>query len=418
MKTTIFPADPELHRRSGVKSLIPQVLNLLLAGSYLVMILLLVSAPVRRLGGMGGVMGNGVNAGMGGSTVSLPSVYILFSLLILVHLVSLYRSHLSWHLIMTVGLCMIISSTLTLGLLFYVRQYANLLQSVYPVPSLVYSSLILSFLLGVYGVTDLVRKRHSIEENEKEGSRSTFPLSQERYRNVRLLTEGGVGTIWYAERISDDLPVVVKVPRRDDEKTGMSFMQEINVWKDLEHPHIATVLSANILPVPYIEIEYMPATLADLEKPIPVSQAVQIITSVVSALIYAHDRGVAHCDIKPSNILLTGENVPRLTDWGLARSGSSRWSVSGFSPRYAAPEQNQPNPECGYGTDIWQIGMVFTELLTGRAEIPSGDEPVFLQHKGAVLLPVLQRCLAPDLQDRYRSAKALMEDLNAILSCL
>ncbi|WP_319579740.1 serine/threonine-protein kinase [uncultured Methanospirillum sp.] len=416
MKTTIFPADPELLRRSGVKSLTPHVLNLLLAGSYLVLILLLASSPAHRYGGMGGPMSGGVNAGMGGSTVSLPLVYLLFSLLIIVHLASLYRSRLPWHLFMAVGLGMIISSTLTLGLFFFVRQYSNLLQSVYPVPSLVSISLILSFLLGVYGVTELVRKRHSMEENEKDGSRSTFPLSQERYRNIRLLTEGGVGTIWYAERISDDLPVVVKVPRRDDEQTGMSFMQEISVWKDLEHPHIAQVLSANILPVPYIEIEYLPGTLADLEKPLPVPQALQIITSLVSALIYAHDRGVAHCDIKPSNILLTQDNVPRLTDWGLARSGSSRWSVSGFSPRYAAPEQNLPNPGCGYGTDIWQIGMVFTDLLTGRAEFPSETEPVFLQREGADILPVLQRCLASDPHDRYRSAKALMEDLNAILS--
>ncbi len=417
MKTTIFPADPELHRRSGAKSLIHQALNLLLAGSYLVMILLLVSAPARRYGGMGGPMG-GANAGMGGSTVSPPLVYLLLFLLIVVHLASLYRSRLPWHLIMAVGLGMIISSTLTLGLFFFVRQYSNLFQSVYPVSSLVSGSLILSFLLGVYGVSELVRKRDLMEPDKKDGSGSSFPLPAERYRNVRLLTEGGIGMIWYAERISDDLPVVVKVPRRDDEQTGMSFMQEISVWKDLEHPHIAQVLSANILPVPYIEIEYLPATLADLQKPLPVSQALQIVTSLVSALIYAHDRGVAHCDIKPSNILLTQDNVPRLTDWGLARSGSSRWSVSGYSPRYAAPEQNQPNPGCGYYTDIWQIGMVFTELLTGRAEIPSGTEPVFSQKEGAVLLPVLKRCLASDPHDRYRSAKALMEDLNTIRSGL
>ncbi len=417
MKTTIFPAEPELHRRSGVKSKFLQGLNLLLAGLYLLTLFLLISSPVRRYGGMGGP--GGVNAGMGGSTLSLPLVYILFSLLIIVHLVFLYRSRIPWYLFMAVGLGMIISSTLTLGLFFFVRQYSNLLQSVYPIPSLVSGLLMFSFILGVYGVIEVVRKRHSMDENEKNGSLSTFPLLNERYRNVKLLAEGGIGTIWYAERISDDFPVVVKVPRRDDEQTGMSFMQEISVWKDLEHPHIATILSANILPVPYIEIEYLPATLADIKKPIPVSQAVHIIQSLVSALIYAHDRGVAHCDIKPSNILLTRENIPKLTDWGLARSGgSSRWSVSGFSPRYAAPEQNQPNPVCGYGTDIWQIGMVFTELLIGRVEIPSGSEPIFLTPEGAALLAVLQRCLAPDLHERYSSAKALMADLNSILSCL
>jgi serine/threonine protein kinase len=218
--------------------------------------------------------------------------------------------------------------------------------------------------------------------------------------------------IWYAERIESGMPVVVKVPRRDDEKTGMSFMQEISVWKDLDHPHIATVLSANILPVPYIEIEYLPGSLAELNKPVPFSEALEIIRSLASALVYAHDRGVAHCDIKPSNILLTKENVPKLTDWGLARSGSPRWSVSGFSPRYAAPEQHQLTPDCGFATDIWQTGMVFSELLTGHAEVPSGIEPVFMQKEGVGVLPVLHRCLAPDPHDRYPSARALSEDLD------
>ncbi|HWQ63578.1 MAG TPA: serine/threonine-protein kinase [Methanospirillum sp.] len=358
-------------------------------------------------------MEHGENEGMGNAAnLSLPVMYIFFSLLVVLHLVMLYKSYLSWHLIMSVVLGLIISSTLMLSLLFFVRQYANLLQFTYPFPSLVYGSLGLSFVLGMYGVTDLVRKRHQIEGYEKSMTPSSFPLPANRYRNVRILTEGGVGIIWYAERISDNLAVVVKVPRRVDEKTGMSFMQEISVWKDLDHPHIAAVLSANILPVPYIEIEYLPGTLADIEMPVATSRALQIIRSLVSALVYAHERGVAHCDIKPSNILLTSDGYVKLTDWGLARSGSSRWSVSGFSPRYAAPEQHQQASDCGYGTDIWEIGMVFSELLTGNATIPTGSEPVFLQREGAEILPIIQKCLASSPGDRYLSVKALLEDLD------
>jgi hypothetical protein len=413
MKTTIFPesqtikTEPEFHKQ------VIRALNLVLAGLYVVVILLLLSAPVQHGNrGMGGEMEHGGNAGMGNAAnVSLPVMYIFFSLLVILHLVMLFKS-LSWHLIMSVGLGLIISSTLILCLLFFVRPYANLLQFTYPLPLLVYGSLGLSFILGMYGVTELVRNRHQFEGSEITLTPSPFPLPTNRYRNVRILAEGGVGIIWYAERISDNLAVVVKVPRRVDEKTGMSFMQEISVWKDLDHPHIAAVLSANILPVPYIEIEYLPGTLADIKKPVATAKALQIIRSLVSALVYAHGRGVAHCDIKPSNILLTSDGSVKLTDWGLARSGPSRWSVSGFSPRYAAPEQHQQAPNCGYGTDIWEIGMVFSELLTGNATIPSGKEPVFLEREGAELLRIIQKCLASSPGDRYLSAKALLEDLD------
>lgn len=411
MKTTIFPGSENKTIKPDIKNQAVWALNLILAGLYVVIILAVVSAPVHH--GNRGIGGG--NAGMGNmANDSLPVFYFLFSLLIILHLITMYHSRLSWKFILSVGLGLIICSSLVLGLLFFVRQYANLLQFTYLVPSLVYSSLMLSFLLGVYAVTDVFRRKNLMEISENTTLPTFFPLPDNRYKNVRILAEGGVGVIWYAERLSDTLPVVVKVPRKVDEKTGMSFMQEISVWKDLEHPHIATLLSANILPVPYIEIEYLPGSLADTKKPVPISECIHIIRSLVSALVYAHERGVAHCDIKPSNILLTLNGDVKLTDWGLARSGSSRWSVSGFSPRYAAPEQYHLIGDCGYGTDIWQIGLVFSELLTGTPALPSGDEPVFRKPYGADILRILQRCLACDPGSRYLSAQALMDDLDRL----
>lgn len=409
MKTTIFPPDQEPGKKTEQKKIALRIGNLILTCSYLVIIPLLTISPVHHgYSGMGRGMGNNVN-------ISLPLLYILFSLLIIVHLVYLYQSYKSrfpWHIIMLSHIGMIISATFAFSLLFFVRQSLNLFHSSHFVPYLVYFSLACSFLLGIFGVIDLVRKRGQLDDININGLESSFPLPTNRYQKVRILAEGGVGIIWYAERKDDDLPVVVKVPRRIDEKTGISFLQEISVWKDLDHPNIATVLSVNILPFPYIEIEYLPGSLEEMKKPVSLLQAVRIIRCLVSALVYAHDRGVAHCDIKPSNILLTGNGVPKLTDWGLSRSGSSRWWVSGFSPLYAAPEQHQLTPECGYSTDIWQIGMVFAELLTGKAGPLSGTEQVFLTQGGAVILPILQKCLAPDPGDRYLSAKALRSDLD------
>ncbi len=390
--------------------------DLLLSGLYLFFLLSLVSQPVRHGSGW---MGNGMGGGMGTAiSLSAPSLLILFSLLIIIHLLSLVPSPLPWHLVMAGGLGMILSATLCLSLLFFVQPSGHLLESAISIPSLVYAALLGSFLLGLYRVIRLVRGRRLPERAVIQDPGSLFPLPESRYRNVRLLAEGGVGLIWYAEQVDDDLPVVVKVPRHDDEKTGISFMQEISVWKDLDHPHIATVITANILPFPYIVTEYLPGSLAEREKPVPAQGAVWIIRCVVSALVYAHERGVAHCDIKPSNILLTREGIPRLTDWGLARTGSPRWSVSGFSPRYAAPEQMSLSPACGFATDIWQIGMVFAELLTGRADVPSGTEPIFSLPGNAACLPVILRCLAADPAFRYSSATLLLNDLDRLISLM
>ncbi len=405
MKTTILPG-PDLSPRKNHRYFWGfQIIHLLLILQFLLVEFLFLTVPIRH--GHGG----GVGQGMGNTiSLSLPSFSILFLVLILCHIISLLGARLPIRFILAAGFGQIITATLTLGLLLFSRQSLNLLQTVYSDPMLILLSLACSILLGIYMVISQVRKAHG-REGEEGRDISSFPLPKNRYRNIRPIGEGGVGTIWYAERMGDGTPVVVKVPRKDDEMTGLSFMQEISIWKDLDHPHIAMLLSANILPVPYIEIEYLPGSVADLKTPVPTGQALQIIQGLVSALLYAHGRGVTHCDIKPTNILLTREGIPKLTDWGLARSGKERWSVSGFSPTYAAPEQRQMYSECTASTDIWQIGMVSAELLTGRPEIPSGTEPVFQTREGEIFLSIIQRCLTADPAGRYQSIQELSEDL-------
>lgn len=406
MKTTIFPADKSKKKTNSVTLL--QILNLALAILYLTIELFLVSVPQSHGHGVG--MGHGVGNTL---TFSLPLFLILFLLMILFHLISVFQNRLQVRFILGTGLGQVITTTLLSGLLLFSRQSFNLLQIEYPYTNLVLFFLTVSLILGVYMIIGKVRKEYG-NERERDRNISSFPLPKNRYRNIRPIGEGGVGTIWYAERIGDGTPVVVKVPRKEDEMTGLSFMQEISIWKDLQHPHIATLLSANILPVPYLEIEYLPGSVADLKTPIPVEQAVLIIQGLVSALLYAHGRGVTHCDIKPTNILLTYEGIPKLTDWGLARSGRDRWSVSGFSPTYAAPEQRQMNSECTATTDIWQVGMVCAEIFTGRTEIPAGDEEVFQTQKGGVLLSIIQKCLASDPARRYQSVQELSDDLDIV----
>jgi hypothetical protein len=407
MKTTIFPGILNKTDKKDKSTQALHIINLILVLNYLIVNILLVSVPVRHGygSGMGGGMGNAIN-------LSLPSFLILFSILIIFHLISFFQTRIPVWLSIGIGFGQVITGAMTLGLLIFSRQSSSLLNVVYPAPILVFGSLALSVVLGIFIVVQQVRVGQVKDTDTIAEGVSIFPLPLKRYRNVHILTEGGVGTIWYAERVEDDLAVVVKVPKRTDEKTGMSFMQEISLWKDLDHANIAIVFSANILPVPYMEIEYLPESLAEIKKPVSISQALFIIKGLVSALIYAHGQGVSHCDIKPSNILLTKEGVPKLTDWGLARSGSSRWSVSGFSPSYAAPEQLQIHPECSFSTDIWQIGMLLVELLTGSNEVLSDDERISHQENGTAVLHIIHTCLSVDPKDRYPSAQALYEELN------
>ena len=374
MKTTILTSPP-VQKEYPVSGSGPVLLvHLILVTNYFIVLFLLLLVPQRH--GYGG-----------GSSVSLPSFLVLFSVLVILHIGLILRHRLPPHIIQYIDIILAIISAMTLSLILFSRQSANLLQAVYPIPLLISVSLGISLVLGViFGKVDVFtgKQRSSIPT---PGKISLFPLPENRYRNVRHLTDGGVGTIWYAERITDGIPVVVKVPTRDDEQTGMSFLQEMSIWKELNHPNIVSVLSVNVLPVPYMEMEYLPGSLASLKKPVSITRALNLIGSMISALIYAHGQGIVHCDIKPTNILMTREGVPKLTDWGLSRSGSSRWAVSGFSPRYAAPEQTPGRSECNQATDIWQIGMILAELLTGKADIPSGDESVFYENNGAGILP-------------------------------
>lgn len=402
MKTQLLTEIPKEQKQRRAHSLPDIAINLFLAINYLIVVTSLISGPRH---------GHGAGSDL---TFALHSFLILFVILIIVHLTFIFQSFLSTRILLVSGFILIISGAMILGLLLFSHQESEILQKLYPDPTLGLGFLVLSLLLGLYRVTKIVIPGH-VNKAGIMSELQDFPLPRGRYRNVRILTEGGVGTIWYAERTADNLPVAIKIPKRTDEQTGRSFMQEISLWKDLNHANIVTIMSANILPVPYIEMEYLPDSLATIEKPVSILHAVEIFDNLVSALTYAHNLGIIHCDIKPTNILLTHNGVPKLTDWGLASSGlSRRWAASGFSPRYAAPEQRQNPSDCSPATDIWQIGMILTELLTGKAEIPSGSEMVFLQSEGTQMLPIILRCLARDPSDRYPSAQELRDDLDRL----
>ncbi len=252
-----------------------------------------------------------------------------------------------------------------------------------------------------------------------------------KYDDIECVGEGGLGRVFRATRRADGQTVAVKIPIAFDEATGRAFLKEMRLWEDLRHPNIVTVYSVNILPVPYVEMEYVPRSLEQLEKPADIGTAIRIVAGVADGLAYAHGCGVIHRDIKPHNILLSEGMTPKITDWGMGKvlTRGAETSVLGFSPTYAAPEQLAPKQygATGTATDLYQLGVVFYELLTGTVPFSGesvgeismailGDPPAppsRIRPGTEALDAIVLRCLGKDPEQRYRSAAELRADLDS-----
>lgn len=264
---------------------------------------------------------------------------------------------------------------------------------------------------------------------------SYFPRELEgKYTGISVIGRGGIAYVYGANRKSDGKKVAIKIPISFDEMTGKCFLNEIQAWETLRHRNIVEVYGVNILPVPYVEMEFVPGSLEAVAKPLPVWKAVYIVRGIADALSYAHAHGIIHRDIKPHNILVTEDLTPKITDWGMSKvlaTDARKSSIAGFSLSYAAPEQVSP---AEYGrtdvrTDIYQLGVLFYELVTGS--IPFGGEsivavgnailrespapPSEYNPDAAVLDRIILRCLEKDPARRYQSAAELLTALSGYL---
>jgi len=258
------------------------------------------------------------------------------------------------------------------------------------------------------------------------------PALSARYTGIVPVGSGGTARVFLATRVRDGQTVAVKVPLRTDEATGRSFLKEIGIWRGLVHQNIVRVCAVNILPSPYVEMEYFDRSLKDLEKPLSPERACSIVAGIAEGLAYAHEKGVIHRDLKPGNILLAPDGTPKIADWGLGRvlADGDETTAPGFSLHYAAPEQLAPARygPAGAGTDLFQLGVVLYELLTGAfpyngvgpgeyAAAVLSDDPVPPSAVEPALAPfdqIVLRCLEKDPATRYASAEAFLADLRAI----
>jgi eukaryotic-like serine/threonine-protein kinase len=255
-----------------------------------------------------------------------------------------------------------------------------------------------------------------------------------KYTGISTIGSGGFAIVYSAYRTADNRKVAVKIPIRYDETTGKSFLNEMTIWKKLNHPNIVEVLAANILPVPFVEMEFVPGSLEALQKPLPIETATRIIHDITGAIRFAHEQRCIHRDIKPQNILMDDDLVPKITDWGMSKvleESAKKTTMAGFSLVYAAPEQIAPEKfgTTDERTDIYQIGTVFYELVTGS--IPFGGESM-MEMVNAILYEqpfppsrynpdaegvdtIILKCLAKDPDKRYQSAGELLDALREYL---
>src|SRR5512142_2472028 len=210
-------------------------------------------------------------------------------------------------------------------------------------------------------------------------ARLTAALS-DRYRIGRELGAGGMATVYLAHDVRHDRPVALKVLRPELSAIlgAERFLAEIKTTANLQHPHILSLFDSGEADglvwyvMPYVEGESLRDRLAR-EHQLPVDEAVRIASEVADALAYAHGHGVIHRDIKPENILLHGGHA-MVADFGIALAvsrsdGGTRMTETGMSlgtPHYMSPEQAMGEREITPKADIFALGCVLYEMLSGE----------------------------------------------------
>jgi hypothetical protein len=207
-----------------------------------------------------------------------------------------------------------------------------------------------------------------------------------RYKVLSQLGCGGMGTVYAAYDTQLDRNVALKVPafQPGDSAGAERFLREAQIAAGLTHPNLCPVYdvgevdSVQYLTMPVIDGDSLAVRLRRDGRLTP-PEAISLVTAVARAVAVAHAAGVVHRDLKPANILLDGRGNPVVTDFGLARRGTLdelRLTASGVfvgTPTYAAPEQIAATEAATPAADVYALGAVLYECLTGRP--PFGGRP-------------------------------------------
>jgi serine/threonine-protein kinase len=259
-----------------------------------------------------------------------------------------------------------------------------------------------------------------------------------RYELTHLIARGGMAQVYRSRDRLLDRPVALKVlfPELSVDRSFVErFRREAQAAANLSHPNIVPVFDwgedsgTYFIVMEFVDGRPLSAVLRD-GGPMAPRQAASIGANVASALAYAHRHGVVHRDVKPGNVLITGDGQVKVTDFGIARAVNTDESLTQTgavmgTAAYFSPEQAE-----GFGvdarSDIYSLGVVLFEMVTGRTPFV-GDSPVAVASKHVRDLPPLPRQLNPTVpveleavvmkamakspDDRYADADALRADL-------
>jgi serine/threonine-protein kinase len=251
-----------------------------------------------------------------------------------------------------------------------------------------------------------------------------------------------MGVVYKAQQISLNRPVALKfLPPEliDSREWKERFSREAQAAAALAHPNICTIHEIDeVDDKVFIAMEYLEGqSLADKieSKPLDIVEAINIALRVADGLKHAHKRGIIHRDIKPDNIMITEDGQAKIMDFGLAKlTGKTRLTKTATvmgTIAYMSPEQARGDKDIGQKTDIWSLGVVLYEILTGRlpfdAEtdtgliykiINEGPEPA-LQHRSDIpgsLVSIIEKAIQKNPQSRHEDAEAFIAALEVAMS--
>lgn len=245
-----------------------------------------------------------------------------------------------------------------------------------------------------------------------------------RYRVLRELGRGGFGIVFAAQDLELGREVALKIMRtrsREDARLREQFHREAALAARLRHPHIVTVYDwSSAGDTPYLVFELLRGETLEQRLrhgPLALEEGIDLALAVAGALAHAHGSGVLHLDLKPSNVFLCSDGVPKVLDFGLAHEKDGATLLAGAgTPSYMAPEQrSQCEPDAR--ADVWAFGLLLYELLTGqRAQTDLGttDGARLAPMVPAALRDMLLRALAPLPEQRYADGGALFRELNGV----
>ena len=278
---------------------------------------------------------------------------------------------------------------------------------------------------------------------QDDGGRLAAALAG-RYRIERELGQGGMATVYLARDLKHDRDVALKVLKPDlaQSITGERFLREIAITARLNHPHILTLLDSGEAGGGEFLYYVMPVATGESLRDrlarggaLPVRDAIRLATEISEALAHAHGHGLVHRDIKPDNVLLSGGHAV-VVDFGIAKAvGQARdaapLTMEGMSvgtPVYMAPEQASGDGVVDHRADIYAVGAVLFEMLTGEPPFAGSLQKVVMEKLArdarsvaakcaaapAALVRLVAQCLARDADARPQSADALVAELRDV----